>query len=68
MSLPFVDRLCPHRSVARIVDELPAEGDILVHCKVSEAGADARPPPHPPPPLTRLPGGRSVGEGMSLSR
>lgn len=34
-SLPFVDQVCPHRKVATIVDQLPAEGDVLVHCKVS---------------------------------
>ena len=34
-SLPFVDQVCPHRKVATIVDQLPTEGDVLVHCKVS---------------------------------
>lgn len=34
VSLPFVDRVCPHRRVAEIARELPAEGDVLVHCKV----------------------------------
>lgn len=41
VSLPFADRLCPHRSVAKIVGELPAEGDILVHCKVGGRSAKA---------------------------
>lgn len=33
-SLPFVDRVCPHRKVDGIIDELPSDADILVHCKV----------------------------------
>lgn len=37
-SLPFVDRVCPHRTVASIADQLPAEGDVLVHCKVCDCG------------------------------
>jgi len=32
-SLPFVDALCPHREVARFAPSLPADADILVHCK-----------------------------------
>ncbi|CAN0450783.1 unnamed protein product, partial [Hapterophycus canaliculatus] len=32
-SLPFVDRVCPHRKVASIADDLPVDGDLLVHCK-----------------------------------
>eukprot|EP00967_Tisochrysis_lutea_P158390 scaffold323669_cov32-Tisochrysis_lutea.AAC.2 len=33
VSLPFANLQHPHRQVAAIVDHLPAEGDILVHCK-----------------------------------
>lgn len=33
-SLPFVDRVCPHRKVATILDKLPMDVDLLVHCKV----------------------------------
>lgn len=33
-SLPFVDRVCPHREVAGIVQQLPRDMDLLVHCKV----------------------------------
>jgi adenylyltransferase/sulfurtransferase len=33
VSLPFADLQYPHRQVAAIVGRLPAEGDILVHCK-----------------------------------
>ncbi|CAM9498809.1 unnamed protein product [Chrysoparadoxa australica] len=40
-SLPFVDQLCPHRQVASIVGDLPAESDILVHCKVGGRSAIA---------------------------
>lgn len=36
-SLPFVDQVCPHRKVAAIADQLPADGDVLVHCKASLA-------------------------------
>lgn len=34
-SLPFVDQVCPHRKVDAIIDQLPPEGDLLVHCKAS---------------------------------
>ncbi|CAN0006438.1 unnamed protein product [Choristocarpus tenellus] len=40
-SLPFVDKVCPHRKVADVVDELPKEGDLLVHCKVGGRSAKA---------------------------
>ena len=33
VSLPHVDRLHPHESVAEIVDELPRDQDIVVACK-----------------------------------
>ena len=32
-SLPFADALVPHRKVADVAHELPADRDILVHCK-----------------------------------
>eukprot|EP00904_Undaria_pinnatifida_P002453 jgi/Undpi1/12208/HiC_scaffold_5.g01884.m1 len=37
-SLPFVDRVCPHRKVGGIVQHLPDGGDVLVHCKVGSRG------------------------------
>eukprot|EP00903_Cladosiphon_okamuranus_P012472 g11680.t1 len=40
-SLPFVDQVCPHRKVAAIADQLPTEGDVLVHCKVGGRSAKA---------------------------
>ena len=33
VSFAFVDRLQPHRQVAAIASELPADRDVLVHCK-----------------------------------
>lgn len=33
VSLPFVNRICPHREVASIIPELPRDRDILVYCK-----------------------------------
>ncbi|CBJ31882.1 molybdopterin biosynthesis protein MoeB [Ectocarpus siliculosus] len=40
-SLPFVDLVCPHRKVATILDQLPSEGDLLVHCKVGGRSSKA---------------------------
>lgn len=41
VSLPFCDLQHPHRQVAAIVPMLPAEGDILVHCKAGIRSAAA---------------------------
>ncbi len=41
VNLSFVDRLEPHETVVNIVAELPADGDILVLCKVGGRSATA---------------------------
>ena len=41
VALSFANRLEPHETVANIVSELPAEGDILVHCKMGGRSARA---------------------------
>jgi rhodanese-related sulfurtransferase len=41
VSLPFCDLQHPHRQMAAIVNRLPAEGDILVHCKAGIRSAAA---------------------------
>ena len=40
-SLPFADRLHPHRQVAQIAAEIPADRDVLVHCKTDIRSAAA---------------------------
>ncbi|MCG8555865.1 MAG: molybdopterin-synthase adenylyltransferase MoeB [Proteobacteria bacterium] len=40
-SLDFVDRLHQHETVGDIVDELPVDRDILVHCKLGGRSASA---------------------------
>ena len=41
VKLTFADRLEPHETVASIASDLPAEGDILVHCKMGGRSAKA---------------------------
>jgi sulfur-carrier protein adenylyltransferase/sulfurtransferase len=41
VSLPMVDRLEPHETVARIADELPRDRDIVVACKSGGRSAKA---------------------------
>jgi rhodanese-related sulfurtransferase len=41
VKLPIAHRREPHETVANIVGELPAEGDILVHCKLGGRSAMA---------------------------